>query len=131
MVPVEPEGMSSDESLHSDPEVRLWRLGHGVNVRVHEAVGVNTPPAVVGHMRETLDEARPVSTVLDDLAATVATGDHVVNRAGDVDTVSPGQVFEPGRCAGAPQDVRFRQGSKRQCCAGQRGLAEARPQRLL
>lgn len=81
MTPVELVRVPAEKSPHPGAERRLGRLDHHVDVRVHEAEGVDSPAAPFGHASKTADERKAVIVVENDAAARVSARDDVLDRA--------------------------------------------------
>lgn len=86
MTPVELVRVPAEKSPHPGAERRLGRLDHHVDVRVHEAEGVDSPAAPFGHASKTADERKTVIVVENDAAARVSARDDVLDRARGLDT---------------------------------------------
>jgi hypothetical protein len=79
--PVELVRPATEEALHPFAEVRLWCLDYKMNVRIHQAIRVNTPAVALRNPRERRDERAPILVILHDPDACVPACDHMLNRA--------------------------------------------------
>lgn len=77
---VEAEGVTTEELSHPGAERGLWRLHHGVEMVVHQAVSVDAPAGALCNLPETGDESSSIVVVVDDLAIGVSPGDDVLDR---------------------------------------------------